>query len=56
MYERTNMSQIMKETYVQPVLIKHERLVDITATASHGNRQYKYKKIERKKRYNKKNC
>jgi hypothetical protein len=48
------MSQIMKETYARPVLIKHERLVDITATASHGNRQYK--KTERKKRYNKKNC
>jgi hypothetical protein len=48
------MSQIMKETYVQPVLTKHERLVDITATASHRKKQYKYKKIEWKKRYNKK--
>jgi hypothetical protein len=51
------MSQIMKEIYTQPVLTKHERLVDITATASHGNshgnRKYKTKKIVRKKRYNK---
>jgi hypothetical protein len=35
------MSQIIKETYVQPVLTKHERLVDITANASHGQRQPK---------------
>lgn len=47
------MSQIIKETYAQPVLTKHERLVDITATASHGNRKYKNKKNAPKKRYNK---
>jgi len=44
------MSQMIKETYTQPVLTKHERLVDITATASHGRKNPRPKRDRRNRR------